>query len=187
MKLSILGIPLFFAALGLTTATLGGGAVIAQQNVCQANPSPVDPSDPSIIVTSPTAGTSVTSPIPVEGQARVFEATVSIKLMDANGVLVDTTTNASEGQVLSPFSTNVAFSVTSSISACLWVFEVSAKDGSPINVVQIPLTLKPAGLPSTGMGGPSDVTRWPAKLLALVGFGLVGSALLARRLRASFH
>ena len=182
MKLSIL---LFFAALGFIAASVGSGTALAQQNVCQANPSPVDPSDPSIIVTSPSSGASVTSPIQVAGQARVFEATVSIKLIDANGVLVDTTTNAAEGQVLSPFSTSVALSVTSSTSACLWVFEVSAKDGSPVNVVQIPLTLQPARLPSSGTGGPSSVARWPAALLAVAGLGLFGSALLARRLSAA--
>lgn len=192
MKYPILA-ALFIAALG-AFATSSGSAVHAQQNVCQTNPSPVDSADPSIIVTAPVANASVTSPLHVTGQARVFEATVSLKLVDATGnELVATTTQSAEGQVLSPFSADVAFSVTSSSSACLWVYEVSAKDGSPVNVVQVPLTLTVATtptaapvLPSTGMGGTSESGQvaWLIGALAIAGFGVTGGAVAVRRVRA---
>ena len=136
-------------------AALGGPGALAQQGVCKPNPSPVDPSDPSIIVTAPAAGASASSPIHVAGQARVFEATVSLSLYDANGTeVVSTTTNAAEGQTLSTFSTDVSYAGATLSSACLWVFESSARDGSPTNVVQIPLGA--GGLPSTGGVAPGQ-------------------------------
>ena len=192
MKLSL--VAALFVALGILATMLGGGAALAQQNVCGTNPDPVDATDPSIIVTAPIANASVTSPLHVTGQARVFEATVSLKLVDATGnELVATTTQAAEGQVLSPFSADVSFSVTSSSSACLWVYEVSAKDGSPVNVVQVPLTLTVATtptaapvLPSTGMGGTSESGQvaWLIGALAIAGFGVTGGAVAVRRVRA---
>ena len=166
-------------------AALGAPGAQAQQNVCKPNPSPVDSSDPSIIVTAPAAGASVSSPIHVAGQARVFEATVSLTLYDANGAeIVSTTTNAAEGQVLSAFSTDVAFSVATPASACLWVFEVSARDGSPVNVVQVPLTLSAAGLPSTGSGGEGSSGRpivWLFGGLAVAGVAVAAGAWLRIR------
>jgi hypothetical protein len=174
---------LFLMGFGLTAGALGSpGAAYGQESVCQANPSPVNASDPSIIVTSPTSGSAVASPIQVAGQARVFEATVSVKLLDSSGgVLADTTTQAAEGQTLSPFSASVSFSVPTSTSACLWVFEVSAKDGSPVNVVQIPLTLQPVALPPGGAGHSGQAPHWPVALLAAAGIVLAGSAMLVRR------
>lgn len=177
------------AALFIATfavAASGGGAAHAQQNACPTNPSPVDATDPSIIVTAPAANASATSPLHVEGQARVFEATVSLKLIRSGGGEIDMTTQAAEGGVLSPFSADISFSVSAADSACLWVYEVSARDGSPTNVVQIPLTLNPsAGLPSTGTGVASASTHlaWLMGALAIAGAGLTGVAVVARRVR----
>jgi hypothetical protein len=185
MKVSFLYAALFSIAVGAALAVWGPAGAQAQQNVCQTNPSPVDSADPSIIVSEPTAGDSTASPVHVEGQARVFEANVSLKLFDASGTeLVSTFTTAAEGQTLSPFSTDVAFSVTSTTQACLWVFETSAQDGRPVNVVQIPLTLEAAGLPATGTGGgaASDAPpTWHLAMLAFAGMVLVGAGLLTRR------
>jgi len=169
-------------------AALGAPGAQAQQNVCKPNPSPVSASDPSIIVTAPTAGAAVSGSLHIAGQARVFEATVSITLYDANGAeIVSTTTNAAEGQVLSPFSKDLAFLVAAPVPACLWVFEVSARDGSPVNVVQIPLTLGAAGLPSTGSGGlgsSGHPVAWLFGGLAVAGAAVAAGAWLASRREA---
>lgn len=134
---------------------------------------------------SPSANDALASPLHVEGQARVFEANVSIKLFDASGnELVSTFATAQEGGVLSPFSTDVAFSVSASTPACLWVFETSARDGSAINVVQIPLTLLPGALPDTGRFAESEsrsALTWVAVGLLIAGAALVGAALPVRR------
>jgi hypothetical protein len=185
MKVSMVGATLLAVLIGALATAAGAGGVSAQANVCQSNPSPVDAADPSIIVTAPATNAAVTSPIHVTGQARVFEAAVSLTLFDAAGdEIVSTTTMAAEGQTLSPFSTDVAFSVTSDTPACLWVFESSAQDGSPINVVQIPISLRPAGgLPETGSGGstaPASVV-WLVAALAITGAGLIGASALAHR------
>ena len=159
----------------LAVALLAGGSpnASAQENVCETNPDPVDAVDPSVVVDEPVANDSVTSPLHVSGQARVFEATVSLTLFDADGTeIASTVTNAVEAGTLSPFSTDIPFSVTEDTAACLWVFEASAKDGSPTNVVQVPLTLEPtsatatateptptaqsAQLPDTGSGAPGS-------------------------------
>ena len=184
MKVLFFGTAVLAILVGVSAGALSPAGAQAK-SFCQANPSPVDATDPSIIVTSPTADASVASPIHVTGQARVFEATVSLKLFDATGTeLVSTTTNAAEGQTLSPFSVDVAFSVTSDTPACLWVFEASARDGEPVNVVQIPLTLRPAGLPPTGTGGQTEsgpVLAWLVAGLAVAGAGLTGAGWLGRR------
>jgi len=185
MKVSLFGATLLAVLIGAIATTAGATGVHAQSNVCQTNPDPVDPADPSIIVSAPVANDSVTSPIHVTGQARVFEAVVSLTLFDENGdEIVSTTTMAAEGQVLSAFSADMSFSVTTDTPACLWVFESSARDGEPVNVVQVPLSLS-AGttLPPTGSGGAltSASLAWVVTAFAIAGAGLVGAGALARR------
>jgi hypothetical protein len=180
MKVSILTLA-FLTVLAIALVAPGGANA---QAPCQTNPDPVDATDPSVIVSEPASGASVASPLHVEGQARVFEATVSLALYDADGdEITSATTNAAEGQVLSAFSTGVPFTVTSDTPACLWVFEASAQDGSPVNVVQVPLTLKATTLPPTGTG-PADgreTLGWLIAALALGGISLLCAGRLATR------
>jgi hypothetical protein len=175
--------------LGVLAASLllGAGATQAQTSPCQTNPDPVDAADPSVVVSSPTANASVTSPLTVTGQARVFEATVSLALYDAGGNEIATaTTMAAEGGVLSDFSGSITFSVTASTPACLWVFEASAEDGRPVNVVQVPLTLTTStgGLPSTGTGPEGSASlAWMLTAAAAAGVGLLGAGWAYRQTR----
>jgi len=113
---------------------------------CPANPSPPDAADPSMILNVPASGDSVTSPVHVSGLARVFEANVRITLYSASGmVLEDTFTTAAEaGPVLAPFEADVPFTVVSEQAGCVRVWEESAEDGSPRNVVQVEVNLLPA-------------------------------------------
>jgi Immunoglobulin-like domain of bacterial spore germination len=165
---------LLAAALFLPALLSTSNTALAQGGVCQANPSPVDEADPSIIVDSPTAGSTASSPLTVSGQARTFEANVVLTLFDASGNEIATTNGlAAEGGVLSPFSIDISFSVSADTEACLWVFESSAQDGSPINVVQVPLTLSASGEPlspvvpaATGTGDGDDSSVPPAVVLA---------------------
>jgi hypothetical protein len=50
---------------------------------------------------------------------------------------------SSEGQTLAPYEEELTFSVDEEAPACLWVSESSARDGSPVNVFQIPVLLLP--------------------------------------------
>ncbi|MGE3601653.1 MAG: BsuPI-related putative proteinase inhibitor, partial [Dehalococcoidia bacterium] len=136
------------AAFGAAAAPTSAPNVLAQApNVCGQNPSPPDPADPSIRVWDPVPGVHTVSPSTIRGEARVFEANVRFALKDAQGgdIAQGFTTAAQGAPALAPFEGTLAFSVNQETPACLWVFEESARDGSPRNVVQIPLTLVPAG------------------------------------------
>jgi hypothetical protein len=95
-------------------------------------------------VDEPVEGDSLSSPITVRGRVAAFEATFRITLYDEDkNQLADITGMSSEGQTLAPFEEQISFSVTEETPACLWVYEASARDGLPINVVQIPVILIP--------------------------------------------
>lgn len=100
---------------------------------------------PPIVVTSPVFGDRVSSPVTVAGTANVFEATVSIRILDAAGAPLATTfTTATCGSgCRGDYSTAVSFDVATEQRGTVQVYEVSAEDGSSINVVNLPVTLVP--------------------------------------------
>ena len=114
-------------------------------DVCLPNP---DPATADVqIVDQPPPSTSTTSPLTAPGQIVAFEATYQIAIFDAAGnPIVQTFGTAGPAEIgeLAPFSIDVEFSVDEPTPACLWVYEASARDGSPINVGQIPLLLLPS-------------------------------------------
>jgi len=131
------------------TATLAGPsptpASTAVPDVCKTNPSPVNPAEPNIIVRSPEQGAVVTSPLVISGQARVFEAQFNVTLYgELGGVIAETTGMTEQGQVLSSFQAELTFAVSREQPACLWVYDLSAKDGSRMDVVQVPIALAPS-------------------------------------------
>lgn len=99
---------------------------------------------PPILVESPLVGQSVSSPVSVSGTANVFEATVSIRILDANGATIaETSTTATCGTgCRGDYRAKVGYDVDHDQPGTVMVFEASAKDGSPTNVVKIPVTLK---------------------------------------------
>jgi hypothetical protein len=107
---------------------------------------------PAITVQSPVIGQQVTSPVTVSGTADVFEATVSVRILDSAGhEIARTFTTASCGTgCRGSYSVTVPYSVTQAGHGTIEVFESSAKDGSPVNVEQIPVTL---GLSDADLGG----------------------------------
>ena len=110
--------------------------------VCKENPDPAN--DDEVQVAEPLGGDPVTSPVTVRGKVAAFEATFKITIFDAAGATIaDLTGMSSEGQTLAPFQEEVPFTVTQETAACLWVYEASARDGLPINVLQIPVRLQP--------------------------------------------
>jgi hypothetical protein len=129
-----------------------------QPDVCQPNPDPADADVAS--VDSPAPGDALTSPVTVSGLIAAFEAQFNITIYDAGGaVLADTPARSAEGQVLSPFSADVFFDVAAPTPACLWVYDVSAADGvTPVNVVQVPITLLPGGQPTACRPNPDPAT-----------------------------
>ncbi len=96
----------------------------------------------NIKVTKPLDGARVSSPMIIEGQARVFESNVSLRVRDGDDkILAETSTMANAPDVgeFGPFSLSLVFSEPKYDSGSLEVFEVSAKNGSEINKVIVPL------------------------------------------------
>lgn len=100
---------------------------------------------PAIVVTSLRIGQRVDSPVTIAGTANVFEATVSVRILDASGAQLATGfTMATCGSgCRGRYSTSLAFRVGSVQPGRVQVYEVSAKDGSRVNLVDIPVTLAP--------------------------------------------
>jgi hypothetical protein len=113
-----------------------------RSNACQPNPDPATSSQ--VVVSQPTAYAQVTSPLTVSGMINAFEATFEIAIKDASGNDLSTQTGMSgTGQTLSPFNESVPFTVTAPTPACLWVFQFSARDGSPSMILQVEIILTP--------------------------------------------
>ncbi len=115
-----------------------------EPEVCQPNPDPATPEFQ--VIDQPSAGDTVTSPVTISGQVLAWEATYQIGIFDADGNPIVETFGTAEAMgvgELAPFSIDVAFEVEEPTPACIWVYEASAMDGSPIHVGQIPVTLSP--------------------------------------------
>lgn len=98
----------------------------------------------NIEVLTPRTGDSIKSGFRVEGNARTFESNVRIRLSDAEGnILVDTNTlaNAPDVGQFGPFEKSLTFE-TNAKTGTLEVFQNSAKDGSEIDKVSIPVVFE---------------------------------------------
>ena len=95
----------------------------------------------NIEVLSPRGGDFIKSGFAVKGNARVFESNVSIRLMDSqNNILIETNTtaNAPDAGQFGSFEKIINFKITDD-SGTLEIYQVSAKDGSEIDKVTIPV------------------------------------------------
>lgn len=99
----------------------------------------------AIVVGTPQPGDEVVSPVTIAGTADVFEATVSIVILDASGQeLAATFATATCGTgCRGRYSAEVSFFTETRQSGTIAVFESSAEDGSPRNLVTIPVLLVP--------------------------------------------
>ncbi|PKQ36902.1 MAG: hypothetical protein CVT59_10465 [Actinobacteria bacterium HGW-Actinobacteria-1] len=99
---------------------------------------------PAILVESPTPGQTATGAVRVMGNANVFEAVFIAEIRDAGGaVLAKKQITATSGTgTRGTFDATFPFTTPKVQMGSLVVYEVSAKDGSPINVVTIPLKLE---------------------------------------------
>jgi spore germination protein GerM len=102
---------------------------------------------PAVMIEAPAYGADAASPMLVKGTANVFEATVSIELLDASGaVLYEGFATASCGTgCRGEWEATVAYDTSGISQAGEWgtlrAFESSAEDGRPTNVREHPLWL----------------------------------------------
>lgn len=100
---------------------------------------------PAIVVETPTIGSTVSSPVRIAGTANVFEATVSLRILDQNGKEIArsfTTATCGTG-CRGDYAKSLSYNVSRQQQGTIEVFEESAENGEPINVVKIPVTLTP--------------------------------------------
>ncbi len=126
-------------------------------NVCPENP---DPASPDImVVEEPQENQALTSPAHVRGwgvgigfenagvQVAIYDATgepvaeEKVPPLPAEGRIPPSTLEVTEFSA--PFAADIAFRTIAAGPGCVQVFELSAADGSPIHVVQIPVLLQP--------------------------------------------
>jgi spore germination protein GerM len=110
---------------------------------------PVDRTDyeelsPAILVESPTLGETISSPVRVTGTANVFEATFQLNVTDWDGRIVyDNFVTATSGTgTRGTFDVTADFVVDRSGPGSIITFVYSAKDGSPENVIEIPVYIE---------------------------------------------
>jgi hypothetical protein len=100
----------------------------------------------NIVVLDPGAGQTVRSPVHVDGYARLFEAAGNFELKNAAGqVIASGPFHAVSGTSAqyARYDFDVSFSVSSQQPGTLTLFSLSPKDGSRVDVVNVPLTLSP--------------------------------------------
>ncbi len=99
---------------------------------------------PAILVESPAPFEEVASPLRLVGTANTFEANFQIELVDWDGRIIHEqfATATSGSGTRGTFDVTIPFDVDLEGGAVI-VLERSAKDGSRINLVEIPLRLQP--------------------------------------------
>ena len=104
----------------------------------------------AIVVESPEPGASVSSPVTISGTASVFEGTVQLRILDADGEeIASAFTTASAGAPeRGDFSEEVAFTVDEAQDGVVEAFEqnVASPEESPepeLFTVEVPVVLEP--------------------------------------------
>lgn len=126
-------------------------------NVCPENPSPAEPN--AMVVEEPKPSDHLTSPAHVRGWGVGigFEKEgVHVAIYDSTGEPLKEMKGPPlprEGrspppgmevnEFTAPFAVDIPFSVSVSQPGCVRVFGLSARDGRPVNVVQVPVLLQP--------------------------------------------
>jgi hypothetical protein len=126
---------------GRAVETIGGEGVIVDPPLGRRE---IEDQTPQVLVESPLPGETVTSPIRLRGTANVFEATVSLEARDAaNEVLVESFTTATSGTgTRGTFDAELAIP-TADGQVTIVAFESSAKDGRPLHVFRVSVTVSP--------------------------------------------
>lgn len=96
-----------------------------------------------VVAYRPVIGQRVTNPVTVSGTANVFEATVTVRVLDAAGREVGTafTTATCGSGCRGTYAIAVRYRVAGPQAGTVEAYALSAEDGSPQHVVRVPVTL----------------------------------------------
>lgn len=124
---------------GAPITTLGGEGLVLDQQQSRAD---WETMSPAILLETPLPGDALTSPVQITGTANTFEATFMVTLTDSSGAKVyeHYVTATSGSGTRGTFSEGITFAGAEPVAGTLEVWESSAKDGSTINAVSIPIT-----------------------------------------------
>jgi hypothetical protein len=113
-------------------------------DVCEPNPAPATPETNVIESPEPLSKHQGSLGVTVEGQIASATGSFKIRIYDARGAVVSGASGvAAQPGVLSPFSQLVTALTVGEQPACIWVYEESPQDGSPVNVAQLPIVIQP--------------------------------------------
>ena len=124
---------------GAPVEAIGGEGVVVSPPVSRA--AFADNTLPAILVESPAPWEEVSSPLRVTGMSNTFEAAFAYEVVDQAGLIVaEGSGMATAGTgTWGTFDVTIPFEITREGIGSLIVFEYSAKDGSRVNLVEIPL------------------------------------------------
>jgi hypothetical protein len=99
---------------------------------------------PAILVESPVAGDTVTSPLHVSGTANTFEGSFQVELRVGGQRLLKQTVRASSGSgTRGIFDASFPFGVSRAAQGVVVAYDLSPQSGRPIDVVRIPVRVSP--------------------------------------------
>jgi len=97
----------------------------------------------NIIVETPLPSSTVTSPFEISGQARVFEGTILVRVKNQDGKIVIptqiVTAHGADAGEFGDWKIKVNYQFYATKEGIIEVFSESAKDGSEINMVEVPV------------------------------------------------
>lgn len=139
-----------------TLSVIGAVCLIALIGGCGDDDEPAstqgeDGAKAAIVVEDPKPGATVTNPVTISGTASVFEGTVQIRILDAEGKeLASTFATATQGAPgRGDFTKTVAFSVPQPQEGTIEAYEADAASGSEgsstgeLFTVSVPVQLRP--------------------------------------------
>ena len=127
---------------GAPATTLGGEGLMVDRALGRAD---VEDWLPAILVDSPAAGATITSPVRVRGSANVFEAVFFVEITDWDGrIVASRRVTASSGTgTRGTFDVTIPYRADRSGPGELIVFSHSPKDGARVNVGETPVVVAP--------------------------------------------
>jgi hypothetical protein len=136
-------------AIALALAACGGGDEAATTAEPPTTGTPAETGTdelPAIVVDSPAPGATVTSPVTIAGSANVFEANVTVIVLDATGAELaqDFTTATCGTGCRGDYSIELAFETSEEQAGTIVVQDDDAAGtGTPPHRVEVPVTLSP--------------------------------------------